>query len=67
MNEEYILKCHEMAKQLMREFRILEHVVRSSKDSEDRIREYAKYYKQAYDLFFLLGTRQTDQETIQHG
>ena len=63
MSEEYMLKCHEMAKVLMREFRILPNVARRYADSEDRIREYAKYYKQAYDLFFLLGMRQTDKET----
>ena len=61
MSEEYALKCHEMAKELMREFRIVEHVVRSYRAADDRIREYAKYYQQAYDLFSTLGKSQVNQ------
>ena len=55
MSEEYALKCHEMAKELMREFRIVEHVARSYRVTDDRIREYAKYYQQAYELFSTVG------------
>jgi len=62
MSEEYSLRCHEMAKELMREFRIVEHVARRYKDDEDRIREYAKYYQQAYMLFFMVGKSQVDEE-----
>ena len=58
MNEEYSLKCHEMAKQLMRELRVVEHVMRSYRETDDRIREYGKYYLQAYEVFYTLGKRQ---------
>jgi len=61
MNEEYSLKCHEMAKQLMREFRVVEHVARHYRDTENRIREYAKYYQQAYELFYTLGIKQAGE------
>ncbi len=55
MSDEYTLKCHEMAKALMTEFRVVEHVIRRYKDSEDRIREYGNLYQQAYEIFFAAG------------
>lgn len=55
MNEEYKLKCHEMAKTLMRDFRIFEHVIKRNRDDETRIEEYANYYRQAFDLFYRQG------------
>ena len=61
MSEEYDLKCHEMANQLMREFRILEYVARRYKIADDRIREYGKYYQQAYELFSTVGKSQTGE------
>ena len=61
MSEEYALKCHEMAKELMREFRIVENVARTYKGADDRIREYAKYYQQAYELFATLGKSQVNK------
>lgn len=61
MSEEYTLKCHEMAKVLMREFKIVEYVARRNRDAGDRIGQYANYYQQAYQLFFLLGTRQAGE------
>ena len=61
MSEEYALKCHEMAKELMREFRVVEYVARSHKAADDRIREYAKYYLQAYELFSTVGRNQLNE------
>ncbi len=61
ISEEYSLRCHEMAKELMREFRIVEQVARRYRDTEDRIRDYAKYYQRAYHLFYTLGTREAGE------
>ena len=65
MSEEYYLKCHEMAKELMREFRVVEKVARIHSNTEDRLREYAKYYQQAYNLFCTLGKRGIDNQILQ--
>lgn len=61
MNEEYTLKCHEMAKALMREFRIAEYVSRLTRYPDERIKEYGRYYKQAYELFYMLGKLEMGQ------
>ena len=65
MSEEYSLKCHEMAKELMREFRVVEKVAQIYRNTEDRLMEYAKYYQQAYNLFYILGKRGVDNQTPQ--
>jgi len=52
MNEEYAIKCHQMAKALMRDFRIFNHIIRRYRDDETRIEEYGKYYQQAFEMFY---------------
>ena len=34
MNAEYVIKCHEMTKALIREFRIFDHVIKRNRDDE---------------------------------
>ena len=61
MSEEYTLKCHEMAKELMQEFRMVEYVSRRYRAADDKIREYAKYYQQAYELFSTVSRSQPSE------
>ncbi len=61
ISDEYSLRCHEMAKELMREFRVVQYVGRLHKYPDARIKEYAKYYQQAYALFYSLGIRETSE------
>ena len=65
MNEEHILKYHEMVKELMRDFHIIEYVTRRHKYAEDRIAEYAKLYQQAYELYTIIGERYSNEKTIE--
>ena len=57
MDEEYALKYHDMARELLREFHIVEYVTRRHKYAEDRIAEYARLYQQVYELYTTVGRK----------
>ena len=63
MDEENVFKYHDMTRELLREFHIVEYVTRRHKYAEDRISEYARLYQQAYEIFATVGRKKGAEPT----